>query len=189
MLDKEKTAEEISDILGLEPLALEGGMWAQTLKDKNSTAIYYLLSKNNFSAMHKLEASAALVAGEVSADVFEVAAGAASLQTKTAQPAAEAAKEKQQQRMVVMVATAEAALAEAKDAGDTEAVAEAERALNEARVQSAALTASSLSASESAESPKLTSTFTTIATALEAQKQQIKLLASEKMHEEMMDSL
>ena len=57
MLDKEKTAEEISDILGLEPLALEGGMWAQTLKDKNSTAIYYLLSKNNFSAMHKLEAT------------------------------------------------------------------------------------------------------------------------------------
>ena len=55
MLDKEKTAEEISDILGLEPLALEGGMWAQTLKDKNSTAIYYLLTKNNFSAMHKLE--------------------------------------------------------------------------------------------------------------------------------------
>jgi len=57
VLDKEKTAEEISDILGLEPLALEGGMWAQTLKDKNSTAIYYLLSKNNFSAMHKLEAT------------------------------------------------------------------------------------------------------------------------------------
>ena len=57
MPDKEKTAEEISDILGLEPLALEGGMWTQTFKDKNSTAIYYLLSENNFSAMHKLEAT------------------------------------------------------------------------------------------------------------------------------------
>ena len=57
MLDKEKTAEEISDILDLEPLPLEGGMWVQTFKDKNSTAIYYLLSKNNFSAMHKLEAT------------------------------------------------------------------------------------------------------------------------------------
>ena len=57
MLDKEKTAEEISDILDLEPLPLEGGMWAQTFKDKNSTAIYYLLSRNNFSAMHKLEAT------------------------------------------------------------------------------------------------------------------------------------
>ena len=57
MLDREKTAEEISDILGLEPLALEGGMWTQTFKDKNSTAIYYLLSKNNFSAIHKLEAT------------------------------------------------------------------------------------------------------------------------------------
>ena len=55
MLDNEKTSEEISKILGLEPLPLEGGMWAQTLKDKNSTAIYYLLTKNNFSAMHKLE--------------------------------------------------------------------------------------------------------------------------------------
>ena len=57
MLDKEKTAEEISDILDLEPLPLEGGMWTQTFKDKNSTSIYYLLSKNNFSAMHKLEAT------------------------------------------------------------------------------------------------------------------------------------
>ena len=55
MSDNEKTSEEISSILGLEPLPLEGGMWAQTLKDKNSTAIYYLLTKNNFSAMHKLE--------------------------------------------------------------------------------------------------------------------------------------
>ena len=55
MLDNEKTSEEISKILGLEPLPLEGGMWSQTLKDENSTAIYYLLTKNNFSAMHKLE--------------------------------------------------------------------------------------------------------------------------------------
>ena len=55
MSDNEKTSEEISKILGLEPLPLEGGMWAQTLKDENSTAIYYLLTKNNFSAMHKLE--------------------------------------------------------------------------------------------------------------------------------------
>ena len=55
MSDNEKTSEEISKILGLEPLPLEGGMWSQTLKDENSTAIYYLLTKNNFSAMHKLE--------------------------------------------------------------------------------------------------------------------------------------
>ena len=55
MSDNEKTSEEISNILCLEPLPLEGGMWAQTLKDENSTAIYYLLTKNNFSAMHKLE--------------------------------------------------------------------------------------------------------------------------------------
>jgi len=53
--DKEKTAEEISNILGLEPLPLEGGMWVQTLKDENSTSIYYLLSENNFSAMHRLQ--------------------------------------------------------------------------------------------------------------------------------------
>jgi len=55
VLDKEKTAAEIADILGLAPLPLEGGMWVQTLKDKNSTAIYYLLSKSNFSAMHRLK--------------------------------------------------------------------------------------------------------------------------------------
>ena len=57
MLDDEKTAEEIVDILDLEPLPLEGGRWVQTFKDKNSTAIYYLLSKNNFSAIHKLKAT------------------------------------------------------------------------------------------------------------------------------------
>ena len=56
MSDKEKTAEEISNILGLEPLPLEGGMWVQTLKDENSTSIYYLLNENNFSAMHRLQA-------------------------------------------------------------------------------------------------------------------------------------
>ena len=55
MIEKEKTAEEISELLGLEPLPFEGGMWTQTLKDANSTAIYYLLSENDFSAMHKLE--------------------------------------------------------------------------------------------------------------------------------------
>ncbi len=57
MLDNEKTVEEIVDILNLEPLPLEGGMWVQTFKDKNSTAIYYLLSKNNFSAIHKLKST------------------------------------------------------------------------------------------------------------------------------------
>ena len=57
MPDKEKTAEEISDILGLEPLALAGGKVPQTFKPQNPKAIYYLLSENNFSAMHKLEAT------------------------------------------------------------------------------------------------------------------------------------
>ena len=194
-------------------------------------------------AMHRLEASAALVAGEVSADVFEVAAGAASAasEIQTAEFTAAAAKEKQQtqQRMLVTVATAEAALAQAEAAGDTEAVAEAQKALKEAHTESTTLTASSSTASEAqqrmtirvataeaalaeakaagdteaaaeaqkdlsaahaesvkltassstasdaADSPKLTTTFTTIATALEAQKQQIKLLSSEKMYEEM----
>ncbi|MCH2621446.1 MAG: cupin domain-containing protein [Actinomycetota bacterium] len=51
----DKTPEEISQLLGLEPLPHEGGMWTQTLKDSSSTAIYYLLSENDFSAMHKLE--------------------------------------------------------------------------------------------------------------------------------------
>jgi hypothetical protein len=50
----ELTPEEIIDLLELEPLREEGGMFRQTFKDAHSTAIYYFLSASDFSALHLL---------------------------------------------------------------------------------------------------------------------------------------
>lgn len=41
-------------LLGLEPLAGEGGQWAQTWRDEHSSAIYFLLRPGDFSALHRL---------------------------------------------------------------------------------------------------------------------------------------
>jgi hypothetical protein len=51
----EITAEEVIAILGLESLPHEGGVFRQTFQDGNSTAIYYLLTGSDFSALHKLK--------------------------------------------------------------------------------------------------------------------------------------
>jgi hypothetical protein len=40
--------------LGLRPLPVEGGRWAQTWRDEHCTAIYYLLTAPEFSALHRL---------------------------------------------------------------------------------------------------------------------------------------
>jgi predicted cupin superfamily sugar epimerase len=40
--------------LGLRPLPVEGGQWAQTWRDEHCTAIYYLLAAPEFSALHRL---------------------------------------------------------------------------------------------------------------------------------------
>jgi hypothetical protein len=40
--------------LGLRPLPVEGGRWAQTWRDEHCTAIYYLLVAPEFSALHRL---------------------------------------------------------------------------------------------------------------------------------------
>ena len=47
-------ADEVAALLGLEPLPHEGGRWARTLHDGNSSAIHYLLSEGDFSALHRL---------------------------------------------------------------------------------------------------------------------------------------
>ena len=47
-------ADEVADLLGLVPLELEGGMWAQTWRDERSSAIYYLMRPGDFSALHRL---------------------------------------------------------------------------------------------------------------------------------------
>ena len=49
------TGPEVAALLGLSPLPVEGGMWAQTWKDDNGTGIYYLLQPHDSSAMHRLD--------------------------------------------------------------------------------------------------------------------------------------
>lgn len=49
-------ADEVIELLGLEPLPGEGGQWAQTWRDEHSTAIYFLLRPDDFSALHRLDA-------------------------------------------------------------------------------------------------------------------------------------
>lgn len=51
------SAERVINLLGLEPLPEEGGYWVQTVRNSLSTAIYYLLTPEGFSAMHRLQAS------------------------------------------------------------------------------------------------------------------------------------
>ena len=47
-------ADEVAELLGLVTLPGEGGRWAQTLLDGDSSAIHYLLTDGDFSAMHRL---------------------------------------------------------------------------------------------------------------------------------------
>ncbi len=47
-------ADDVIELLGLEPLAGEGGQWAQTWRDEHSSAIYFLLRPGDFSALHRL---------------------------------------------------------------------------------------------------------------------------------------
>jgi predicted cupin superfamily sugar epimerase len=46
--------DDIISILDLEPLPHEGGMWAQSYRDRHSNAIYFLIRAGDFSAMHRL---------------------------------------------------------------------------------------------------------------------------------------
>lgn len=47
-------AETVKRLLGLQPLADEGGWWSQVWYDGLSSAIYYLLTPDDFSAFHRL---------------------------------------------------------------------------------------------------------------------------------------
>lgn len=48
---------DVIERLGLEPLPIEGGFFAETWRDRHSSAIYYLLVPGDFSAMHRLDAT------------------------------------------------------------------------------------------------------------------------------------
>ena len=49
------TAAEVIRRLGLTPLEPEGGHFAETWRDERSSAIYYLMARPEFSALHRLE--------------------------------------------------------------------------------------------------------------------------------------
>ncbi len=46
---------DVAKLLGLEPLAHEGGRWALTWSDPQSTSIYFLMQPGDFSALHRLD--------------------------------------------------------------------------------------------------------------------------------------
>jgi len=47
-------ADDVIELLGLEPLPQEGGMWTQSWRDERSSAIYFLMRPGDFSALHRL---------------------------------------------------------------------------------------------------------------------------------------
>ena len=50
-------ADEVIELLGLEPLEDEGGMLAPSWRDERSSAIYYLMRPGDFSALHRLSST------------------------------------------------------------------------------------------------------------------------------------
>ncbi|MDH3300195.1 MAG: cupin domain-containing protein [Acidimicrobiia bacterium] len=46
--------ESIKRLLDLQPLVDEGGWWSQVWYDERSSAIHYLLTPDDFSALHRL---------------------------------------------------------------------------------------------------------------------------------------
>jgi predicted cupin superfamily sugar epimerase len=48
------TANEVIELLGLQPLPGEGGYFRETYRNATSTAIYYLLTPQSHSRMHRL---------------------------------------------------------------------------------------------------------------------------------------
>lgn len=50
--------QAVAELLGLEPLPEEGGLFRETFRDPASTAIYYLLIAPEFSALHRLASRA-----------------------------------------------------------------------------------------------------------------------------------
>jgi len=47
--------EEITAQLGLQPLPIEGGLFTQSWRDEDVSAIYYLLVAPDFSRLHRLD--------------------------------------------------------------------------------------------------------------------------------------
>ena len=52
---KNLTADEVIKQLNLIPLQVEGGYYSQTWRTEAGTAIYYLVTPDSFSSLHKLD--------------------------------------------------------------------------------------------------------------------------------------
>lgn len=50
-------ASDVIELLGLEPLPVEGGYFVETWRDPHGSAIYYLVVPGDFSAMHRVDAA------------------------------------------------------------------------------------------------------------------------------------
>ncbi|MBN8206516.1 cupin domain-containing protein [Microbacterium esteraromaticum] len=48
------TADGIGEMLGMAPVPIEGGLYAQTWRDEQSTGIYYLMTPDDCSGLHAL---------------------------------------------------------------------------------------------------------------------------------------
>jgi predicted cupin superfamily sugar epimerase len=48
------TAKQVQELLTLQPLEVEGGYFSESYRSPYSTAIYYMLTPETFSAMHRL---------------------------------------------------------------------------------------------------------------------------------------
>jgi predicted cupin superfamily sugar epimerase len=55
MIDGMSTPQEITSLLGLEQLPIEGGQFTQSWRSDTVSAIYYLLAAPEFSAVHRLD--------------------------------------------------------------------------------------------------------------------------------------
>jgi uncharacterized protein len=55
MIEGMSTPSEITALLGLVPLPVEGGLFAQSWRSETVSAIYYLLAAPEFSALHRLD--------------------------------------------------------------------------------------------------------------------------------------
>jgi predicted cupin superfamily sugar epimerase len=49
------TAKQVQEYLKLQPLKMEGGYFAESYRSPYSSAIYYMLTPDTFSAMHRLK--------------------------------------------------------------------------------------------------------------------------------------
>jgi len=49
------TAKQVQELLKLRPLEVEGGYFAESYRSALSSAIYYMLTPDTFSAMHRLK--------------------------------------------------------------------------------------------------------------------------------------